>query len=43
MVLELETYAGLEGLNVLISRMNGEIEKPDIVFDKEFEEYYEIF
>ena len=29
------TYAGLEGLNVLISRMN--IEKPDIVFEKEKE------
>ena len=35
MALELETYAGLEGLNVLISRMN--IEKPDIVFEKEKE------
>ena len=33
--LELETYAGLEGLNVLISRMN--IEKPDIGFEKEKE------
>ena len=29
--------------HVLISRMNGEIEKPNIVFDKEFEEYYEMF
>ena len=37
MTLELETYAGLEGLNVLISRMNGEIEKPDIVFENDFE------
>ena len=26
----------LEGLNVLISIMNGEIEKPGIVFEKEF-------
>ena len=37
MAMALETYAGLEGLNVLISRMNGEIEKPDIVFEKEKE------
>ena len=35
MAMALETYAGLEGLNVLISRMN--IEKPDIVFEKEKE------
>ena len=32
----LETYAGLESLNVLFSRISGEIEKPDIVFKKEF-------
>ena len=36
MAMASETYAGLEGLNVLINRMNGEIEKPDIVFEKEF-------
>ena len=35
MVLESQTYAGLEGLNVLISRMN--IEKTYIVFEKEKE------
>ena len=35
MGMALEMYAGLEGLNDLISRMN--IEKPDILFEKEKE------
>ena len=37
MAMALERYAGLEGLNNLISRINGNIEKPDIVFEKELE------
>ena len=36
MAMALESYAGLEGLNVLIYRINGEIEKSEIVFEKEF-------